>query len=487
MNFLVLAVAAAEVTTLFNALDPGSVAKSLAFYELYPDTQEGKKALDRAYALLKAEESIPLPELIPSINRSALTPGTTLSDKEVALIERLAMRLPNRRLKGYKAQSEKEVLALPSEEIDLGRALLLSQLSEDPDVLEKVRHYTALLDLMALQVLARVSSDSPAEEKIRALNNFIFAEKRFRFPPHSIYAKDVDLYTFLPSVMDNHLGVCLGVAALYLAVAQRIDLPLEVITPPGHIYVRYHRGEKIINIETTARGIDLPSEHYLGMNARSLQERTIKEVIGMTHFNQASVFLQRERFLEASHCYEKALPYLPDYAFLKELLAYTYLFIDKKGEGRALLEKVAYFLPEEAVARQTLAEDYLNGKTDEEGIAVIFMPVDESHASIMTKLNRVERVLERYPDFRAGLEQCAVGWLQLNRYKEALDYLKRFHAIDPGDPSVEYYLAVLHAERGDYKNAWEYLRNAEAITKSRSFSPKALRDLRKELSQICPE
>ena len=65
---------------------------------------------------------------------------------------------------------------------------------------------------------------------------------------------------------------------------------MEIITPPGHIYVRYHDGDKIINVETTARGIHLDCKEYLGIDTRSLQVRTLKEVIGMVAFNQVGQF-----------------------------------------------------------------------------------------------------------------------------------------------------------------------------------------------------
>ena len=127
--------------------------------------------------------------------------------------------------------------------------------------------------------LARLPIHATDEEKIRAISHFIFHEKRFRFPPHSLYAKDIDTYTFLSSVLDSRLGVCLGVSILYLSIAERLDLPLEIITPPGHIYIRYRKGEEIQNIETTARGIHLPNRAYLGINTRKLQERNKKQVI----------------------------------------------------------------------------------------------------------------------------------------------------------------------------------------------------------------
>src|SRR5665647_1570782 len=105
---------------------------------------------------------------------------------------------------------------------------------------------------MALQILARLPPKASPQQKILKINELIFDEMRFRFPPHSLYAKDIDVYTFLPSVLDSHRGVCLGVSILYLCIAQRLDLNLEMITPPGHIYVRYRTTDQTINIETTA-------------------------------------------------------------------------------------------------------------------------------------------------------------------------------------------------------------------------------------------
>lgn len=475
MNALVLA-----SLTLFNSLDPHSVAQTLAYYELYPDRNE---ALSRARQLLHAssQEEVDLAKAI--LNRSL----EQLKDDEVALIEKLAADLPNRALKGYQATSEKDVFACPSDEIDLGMALLLSQLEGREEAYSQARKYSAMLDLMALQILAHLPADATPLQKIKETNRFIFEEMHFRFPPHSLYAEKIDHYTFLPSVMDNHLGVCLGVTALYLAIAQRIDLPLEIITPPGHIYIRYRDGEKITNIETTARGIDTPTERYLSLNARSLPVRTIKEVIGMTHFNQAGTYLHNGQFVEAVRAYEKARPYMKEDLLLKELLGYSYLFIGKKEDGEALLHEVAGKIPEEAVVAHGIAEDYLAGRVDLAGIQAIFTQVDERRDSILKKQKELIEILERYPTFREGLNQLAVTWIQLKRSKEALTALKRYDALDSGNPITSYYLAVLLGERQDYKGCWQYLKQAERITAERAFSPKVLQELRRQLTILCPE
>ena len=141
---------------------------------------------------------------------------------------------------------------LAPEEIDLSRGLLLFQFDDKEEVQEEIKQYEAILDIMALQIAARLSPHPTDEEKIEAINHFIFHEMRFRFPPHSLYAKDIDLYTFLPSVLDNRQGVCLGVSILYLCIAQRLELPLEIITPQGTSTSAMQEKTTVINIETTA-------------------------------------------------------------------------------------------------------------------------------------------------------------------------------------------------------------------------------------------
>jgi len=308
-----------KLTTLYNSLDPCSIGQLFAFYHLYPDTSEGERALSNAWELmhshrkekkyLEGELVLPAMEInsiIALVNKQPFETDIQLDEDQLALIESISDHLSNRKLKGWAVWEKEDLIALPSEEIDLARALLLYQFEEDR---LKVRQYEATLDLISLQILARLPMGASQEEKISAINHFIFHEKRFRFPPHSLWAKDIDVYTFLPSVLDSRLGVCLGVSILYLSIAQRLDLPLEIITPPGHIFIRYNSGESTLNIETTARGVHMPDKVYLGINTRKLQERTLKEVVGLAFINQASVFWQKDDFETTVELYEKALPF----------------------------------------------------------------------------------------------------------------------------------------------------------------------------------
>lgn len=475
--------------TRLSSLDPLSVAEHLAFYEVYPETEEGKAALSHAWHLLSGgkidpkKEALTLPPvdiqpLISLITRQHSEKPVKLKAEQLGAVEKLAEELPNRFLKGHQIWTRDQLLALEPHEVDLSRGLLIEQFSEN---VEDIRQYEAGLDLMALQIKARLPQSATHEDQVREINNFIFQEMQFRFPPHSLVPKEIDLYTFLPSVMDSREGVCLGVSILYLCLAQRIGLPLEIITPPGHIYVRYRKGVKIINIETTARGVNLPSDVYLGLDTRRLQERNMKEVIGMAYINQASVAWGQKDYVKTLELYEKARPYVGDDQLLNLFMGLNSLFVGKKKEGKALLEKLRNYTFDWAVSSETMADDYLNGNIDAEGMKAVFMHVDETRESILEKQKVVEKILKKYPRFRSGLLQLAVTWLQLGRNAEAEAILEKYHKIDPNNSVIEYYLSAIATQRFDYNKAWRHLQTTESILKARDHKSPALRGLRNHL------
>lgn len=478
--------------SLYSSLNPNSVSEQLAYYELYPKTQEGKQALMRTFKLLggKADslsltslQNIASESFLSFVNRSSFAPLSALSKEEMIAICQLASHLGNRALKGNLCVSEEEVLALPAEEIDLARGLLLSQ----GQTLDSILQYEAALDLMALQIQAKLPQKSTPEEMIEVMNDFIFNELHFRFPPNSEYAPDIDQYTFLPSVLETRRGVCLGVSLLYLCLAQRLRLPLEIVTPPGHIFVRYRTSEKTINIETTARGASTPTELYLGINTKALQQRNIKESIGLAYFNQAAVFSRRKEYAKAVACYEKALCYMGGDPLLTELLGFHLLFLGRKKEAVAYLEKIKDKPLPGAIAAETTAQDFLLGRVDAAGIEALFTHVEDNQTSILAKQKLIEKTLAKYPTFREGLLQLATCWMQLARTKEALAALQAYHKLDPDNPDVEFELAALYAERFDFNKAWGSLRHAEKLTASHDHFPKGIKTLKEQLLAICPE
>lgn len=488
----------AKIRALYSSLQPDSISEYLAFYQLYSETNEGKKALMDAWQLLNKKgqrisfSSLPnissaLGAIVNIINKEANEQTVSLSEEDLDIINKLSSHLSNRKLKGYKALTEADVVRLEPSEIDLARGLFLSQLGTSPEALKQIESYEASIDLMALQILSQLPPQHTHQDLIKKMNHFIFTEMGFRFPPHSLYAKDIDVYTFLPSVLDSRKGVCLGVSILYLSLAQRLDLSLEMITPPGHIFVRYNDGHEIINIETTARGINIDSEDYLNIDTCQLQKRNIKEVIGFAHVNHASIYLQEAIYDKSLDSYKKAQPYLKEDCLLKELMGFNYLFVGQENEAQKMLIQIKDHIPDISLTKSSTVEDYLNGKADAECIKTIFLRVDENRESVIKKKEALEGILKRYPQFRAGLSSLATTWLQLHRVSEALVYLEKLYDIDPSDPTTNYYLSALYAERMDYNKAWKHLLETEKIVQAKNHFPNALKELRRELETLSPE
>lgn len=489
-----------KLNTLYNSLDPTSISQQFAFYELYPHTSYGDKALNQVWNLFQMHKShktsaiekfslppVDLMNLIAFVNKQPYEQRVALTHEQISIINSLASHLSNRKLKGSVATTKEEILSLPSEEIDLARALLIYEYEKDPDPLFAIKQYEASLDLMALQILARLPAKATSIEKIDAISHYIFHEMQYRFPPQSVGIKDIDVYTVLPAVLDSRKGVCLGVSILYLTLAQRLDLQLEIITPPGHIYVRYHEGDTMINIETTARGIHIPTEHYLGINTYRLLPRTMKEVIGMSFLNQASVLWGKNDYETTIELYEKARPYLANDPTLKMLLGIQYVLVDDLEKGYPLLRDIAGKPFPDSIYQETIPEDILKWHISKEALASVFLHVSETRESILAKKEKLTEAVKAYPKFRAAVLQLAICWLQLGRSQEGLAILKNYHELDKNDPTVNYYLTALCLQRLRYKEAWDYLFLAKTLLDEKHHFPKALQSLQYQLRLLDSE
>lgn len=485
-----------KLKTIYSSIPKNSLLEHLAFYSLYPESVEGKKALSDALSLMNspsnsANITIKNPDLIESLKRTFnlinhyQLASLDLSNEEIELLDQLAYHLCNRKKKGYLAKTEEEILKLPPEEIDLARGLLLSQLG--PDQTRAIRTYEAMLDLMALAIKAKLNKDSGPKEIIALINAFIFEELGYRFPPMSSFEKKIDTYTFLSSVLDSRKGVCLGVSILYLCLAERLGIPMEIVTPPGHIFVRYKDDNHHINIETTARGIHIEDEEYLSVGTKALQRRNLKEVIGLAHVNQASIFWESNELETALKSYRKAAAYLPDDLLLKELMGYALYATGDSKEGLKLLKKVQKEKPQYNVGLHPLVDDCIQGYATKEGIHALFMRVDDTEESLTKKKKILEKAIGESPLFKSAYFSLATNYLQEHKLADGLKQLLNYHTLFQGDPMAEYYLSILFMMRYHYKEAWQHLEIAEEIVKAANHKPKTLQDLRKELTKICPK
>jgi len=133
------------------------------------------------------------------------------------------------------APLEAFTLALGREDarIDLAGACLMIAQDAYPEL--SVDRYLGEIERMAIRLRGRLASDCGAEERIVALNQFLFDEVGFVGNTRDYYdARN----SYLNEVLDRKTGIPITLAIVYMEVGRRIGLPLAGVSFPGHFLVR---------------------------------------------------------------------------------------------------------------------------------------------------------------------------------------------------------------------------------------------------------
>ncbi len=487
---------------LYNGLDPTSITEHLALHKLFPDDPVGKQALKDVQLLLAKTNSDPdalsnLPVATLSLDGfisfmlGESKQKNFLEEEHLSAIERMSCHLANRKLLGHKATSEEEVLKLEPNEIDFARALLIAQ--ESPFEIDWIwiRNYEAQLDFMALQVLARLPLNPTPTQIIKEINQLLFFEMRYRYPALSSLRTGEEPFSKLTTVLDSKKGLCLGTSVLYLCLAQRLDLPLEIMIPPGHIFVRHASEPNEINIETTARGINYPSENYLDVNTKFLKKADLKETIGFVFFNISSTYLiNTKNYPKAIENYLHCLKYAPSDPGALELLGYAYALNGQDRLAKKTFKTLLECPSQDRIASIYLdtTQEYLKNKIGADAIAAIVEQTDDqSLTGIQKKQEMLLKVIQKYPNFKAGLFFLSQTYQELSQYKPAIEYLEKVHALDASYPYVEFSLANLYLSDYNLPKAWKHFKELEGLLSVHDHEPKIMKEFKTALKQFSLE
>jgi len=180
------------------------------------------------------------------------------------------------------------LMAQADARIELARACLMIARDAYPEL--DMAHYVGQIERFGLRLRA-LAAERGVEEKVIALNEFMFGELGFE--------ANVDAYydprnSYLNEVIDRRTGIPISLSIVYMELGRRIGLPLEGVSFPGHFLVRLRLRGGMLVLDPFAGGAPQSED--------DLRERLERVVPKGTTGGIPLELLPLEQFLEpASH------------------------------------------------------------------------------------------------------------------------------------------------------------------------------------------
>lgn len=160
---------------------------------------------------------------------------------------------------------------------------------------------------------------------------------------------------FFPQmVYGSKKGACLGIALLFLLVAEKYGYPLHGVVLPGHFFLRIDEGRDGFqrNIEPNAMGTARSDDYYrqrYGISAGSwyypLRTLSKKETAGVFFYMVGNICREKGKLPEAGLCYKTALRLFPDYPDAIGNMALLFSSLGKKDSALYFLDRAAGLNP----------------------------------------------------------------------------------------------------------------------------------------------
>ena len=188
---------------------------------------------------------------------------------------------------GASLEAFAQALAQDDARIDLAQACLMIAQDAYPDL--AVERYLGDIERLALRLRARTPSGADAEERVAALNEFLYEELGFRGNTDDYYDPR---NSYLNEVIDRRVGIPITLAVLYMALGRRVGLPLEGVSFPGHFLVR-------LRLRTGVLVLD-PFEGGMPQSEADLRSRLERVIPPGVAGNVPIAELPLDQFLEAA-------------------------------------------------------------------------------------------------------------------------------------------------------------------------------------------
>ena len=168
------------------------------------------------------------------------------------------------------------------------------------------------LDGLVTRAREAVAGATTPAETIERLNRFFFQTEKFQVT-YDLSSSD----HLLPGqVLAGKKGYCVGLATIYLILAEELDLPIHAVATPKHVFLRWDDGKFRRNIELFQEGREVPDSDNIreqkipqtsidrGVFLANLTDR---EFLGFIYQNLGVLASQRGGFEESGKDYARAI------------------------------------------------------------------------------------------------------------------------------------------------------------------------------------
>jgi len=356
--------------------------------------------------------------------------------------------LANANKDGLYARSIEQVLRLDPNEIDLGTAVLI--VSEQWSDMVEGRRYLARLNDMAYEIRMRVRNKGlPLNYKaINVINEYLFEDLGYEAMEDA--GKPSDL--FLHKVMDNKRGYCLSLSVLYLAIGERLGLPLYGVVAPGHFFVRYDDNNVRFNIETTGKGGYAKDEHYIekfkvppGNGSIYMKNLSKLQTLGCFFNNLGNSYNDVGDTEQAQLALERAVEINPSLSESHTNLGNIYLGKDRIDDAIYEYQAALRIKFDDAKTHNNLGNAY------------------SRHGWLNDAISEYTYAVELDPDFTDAYKNMANAYCMQEMYGQAAAKLKYVLTLEPKDANCYNQLGKVYNYMGEYDEAIFQLKQALRI------------------------
>ena len=209
------------------------------------------------------------------------------------------------------------------EQFDLAEASLMLAQDIYPDI--DVPTYLGQLDGIAASIRKRLADDAFAEQKVIALNYYLFNEMRFSGNVEDYYDPR---NSYLNEVIERRTGIPITLAILYLEVGRRLGLNLKGVSFPGHFLVKLavKRGQLVLDpfiggeaqseadLRQRLAQVLPPAEAGNAQLDRYLEPATPRQIVARLLRNLKTIYLHGGKLESALAVMQRMLLVMPESA-----------------------------------------------------------------------------------------------------------------------------------------------------------------------------